>query len=262
MKDYKIDVCLVFAITKGIEMKRQIFLAGVVGIGVMGTLIVAQEAIKKPRIEGPVKSEQINLKAADVKSNAPTLSNILSQGDKVDLTIRFVDSFDAMRACHAGKEAQKSLEKTRGVLTKDIQKEEQKIALSVKEFQSKSTTISDMAREKEEKVLRKMEVDYKSKVQESEYEMKLAMQKSTEELTQDLEEAVKVVAERDKLDAVVDTMTGRVLYASNKVNVTNNIISQMDTGRKLQLTQNKNVSKDKDTVTVAAKKAESAKASA
>lgn len=175
-------------------------------------------------------------KSKDVQSK--NITNLIADG-KTDLKIRFVESFDTMRQCEQGVECGKTLEKTREQLSKAIQEDEQKITQKMTEFQSKASTLSASARENEEKKLRKMKTEYDTKLQESEYEMKLAMQKTTEELAQDMEKAVVEVAKKEKLDAVVDTVTGRVLYVNPSLNITQSVVKEMDKDYRIQVAKNK-----------------------
>jgi outer membrane protein len=195
------------------------------------------------------------------KDNAPKTINTLmtDHPGKMNLKIRFVESFDTMRQCEQGTECGKDLEKIREQLSKGIQEDEQKLTRDMTEFQSKASTLSAAAREKEEKRLRKMKTDYDTKLQESEYEMKLAMQKRTEELAQDMEKAVIEVAKREKFDAVVDTVTGRVLYVDPTLNITDSVVKEMNTVHHKKLAAAKQVKAD---ATVAANTKAAPKAAA
>jgi Skp family chaperone for outer membrane proteins len=88
-----------------------------------------------------------------------------------------------------------------------------------------------------------MERDYKSKVEEAELEMKMAMQKITEQLAKEVEKAVVELAKKDKLDAVVDTTTGRVIYTADNVNLTPDLVVSMDKSFDAVLAQNKTAKK-------------------
>lgn len=211
--------------------------------------------MKKHAVLATVMGLSGSLMAIEEASQAPKASVILSE--KSDLNIKFINSFDAMRVSKAGQDATKDLDKKRKELTEDIQKEEQKITAAVNDFKSKSATLSQSAREKEEKSLRTMETNYKTKFEESKYDLELTMQKSTEALAKDVEKAAKIIAERDKLDAVVDAVTGRVIYAAEKVNVTDSIIKAMDIDYDVKIVQNKKTAKD--AVAVAENKTGSAK---
>jgi Skp family chaperone for outer membrane proteins len=188
----------------------------------------------------------IYLNAEEIsKSSSPKpLITSLPTDKPLDLKIRFIDSFEAMRLCQNGQKAAKELETKREKLTQEIQGLEKSYTQAVNDFKVKSSTMSEFAREKAEKDIRKTEADYKTKLQESEYEMKLAMQKATEELAKEVELAVAEIAKKEKLDAVADIMTGRVIYASEKVILTDKLVKEMDKQRDIKLAQNKSPKQD------------------
>ncbi len=157
---------------------------------------------------------------------------------KTDLSIRFIDSFEVMRLSKGGQDAQKELEKQRNELAGELQKDEQKLKNAAADFQAKAATLSEAARDKEQQRLVKMERDLKVKAQEYEETIKLSMQRITEKLARDVEEAVTTLAKEQRYDAVVDTMTGRVIFVADKVNVTGDIIGKVNFKHN-QLAQNK-----------------------
>jgi outer membrane protein len=186
---------------------------------------------------------EIQKPAASPVQKDKKLTDIAADTDLSTLNIRFIESFSVMRNCSQGVEAGKKLDSKREQLGKEIQKDEQKMSQALNEFQSKATTLSEAAREKEEKNLRRMKTDYEAKVQESKYEMELAMQKTTEELAKDMEAAVTEVAKRDKLDAVVDSITGRVIYVKENLNITGQVVKEMNVKNEQKLAQNKSAAK-------------------
>jgi Skp family chaperone for outer membrane proteins len=174
-------------------------------------------------------------------AETPSISQLAS---KSNLNIRFIDSLEVMRMSKGGQEAQKELETRRDQLAKEIQSDEQKFNQAATEFKSKAPALSETARDKEEKRLVKMKRDFETKVQESEEEIKMAMQRVTERLARDVEEAVTSVAKEDGLDAVVDTMTGRVIYVANGINITGKITSKVNV-KHTQMAQNKSADSKK-----------------
>ena len=169
-----------------------------------------------------------------------------------NLKIGFVDSFEAMRNCEPGIKAGKELEAQRDTLSKAIKEDEQKYTQAVNEYKSKSATMSEAARDKEQQKIVKMERDLKAKVEESEESLKLSMQRTTEKLAKDIEQGIVNVAKETDLDAIVDKMTGRVVYAKDKLDFTSHTIKQMNKQYAQKVAQNKD---EKGNVRVAAKDA-------
>ena len=182
-------------------------------------------------------------------AKAPSMTTLGS-----DLKIGFVDSFSAMRESDSGKEASQQLQLTQERLANELRNAQEKLMKEANDFQTKQATMSETAREAEQKRLAKAERDLKARGEEAEMEMKLAMQKVTDSLGKEVEVAITKVAKEQKLDAVVDTSTGRVLYVENKANYTSSLVKEMDGTRKIQLANNKKAPADSVKLAQSAKK--------
>jgi len=97
----------------------------------------------------------------------------------------------------------------------------------------------------------KMDREYKNKIQESEEELKIDMQKKTENLARNVDKAVIEIAKEEKLDAVVDKVTGRVIYVDEKFDFTAQVKGEMNKQYEIKLAQNKKESSKLDTITTA-----------
>lgn len=164
-----------------------------------------------------------------------------------NINVGYFRASDAMRSSKTGIEAGKELEATRNELTASLQKEGQALEKSMNDFKAKSATMSDTARENEQKKLMKADRDYKGKVEDAETAMKLTMQKTMEALGKEIEQAVAQLAKAKNLDAVIDMDTGRVVYASEKVTYTNDLVASLNKNYDVKVAQN-NKNKPKATV--------------
>jgi Skp family chaperone for outer membrane proteins len=157
----------------------------------------------------------------------------------VDAVIGFVESFAVMGDCQEGLKARKEIEAKRDLAGREIQDESKKFEKAKNDYISKSTTMSDAARAKEEKQLIRMEQEIKNLVAEKEEELKLDMQVATENLAQNLEASVTKLAKNENLDIVFDKMTGRAMYVSDKFDYTDKAIKEMNKTYEVKLAQNK-----------------------
>lgn len=157
----------------------------------------------------------------------------------IDASIGFVESFAVMGDCQEGQKARKEIETKRDLAGKEIQDESKKYEKAKNDYLSKSTTMSDSARIKEEKQLLKMENELKSLVAEKEEELKFEMQMATENLAQSLEATVAKLAQNENLDIVFDKMTGRAMYVSNTFDFTDKAIKEMNKDYEIKLAKNK-----------------------
>lgn len=145
---------------------------------------------------------------------------------KDNLQIAFVDSFKAMRDCKDGQVIGKELDTMRDKFSKEIQQEAQKIAKEDGELKSKVAALEAQAstlkpeayaREKqqltkENRRIDKLKQELEEAVREKEETIKVVMQQKTEELAVKIEEGIVTVAKEKGVDAVIDKMTGRVMY--------------------------------------------------
>lgn len=148
---------------------------------------------------------------------------------KDNLQIAFVDSFKAMRDCKDGQVVSKELDTMRDKFSKEIQQEAQKIAKDDSELKSKMAALEAkastlkpeaFAREKqlltkEGRTIEKRTQELQESVREKEEMMKVAMQQKTEELAVKIEEGIVAAAKEKGVDAVIDKMTGRVMYTKD-----------------------------------------------
>lgn len=192
--------------------KSKLAILALIGGAILGGVGYVRTETPAPKVETPVVSTM-------------DISKHMTTGD---LKIRYIDAFEAMRECTQGKEEVAKLEERRQELAKKIEVEGKKYETLVNEFKAKSATMNETARAQKEQELVRKKREYESMVQGSEEEMKLVMQQVTDKLGQEIEQAVKQIAQTDGLDAVVDKVTGRVLYTSTKSDCTSRVVKVMD----------------------------------
>lgn len=215
-----------------------------------------------PKKETSAQSFSSNTnKTSTAKKDAAdkNISNLIgSQDIKMDACVRVVESYTIMGESEKGQLKRSEIESKRDFATEQIQEKSKDFEKAKNNYIAKSTTMSDSAREKEEKQLMKMERDIKSFVTEKEEELKLDMQLATESLAQDLERSVTQLAQNENIDIVIDKMTGRAIYVSPKFDITHKAIEEMNKTYKVELAQNKQAesnTKVADNKAVAAPKA-------
>lgn len=164
--------------------------------------------------------------AASVQAEEKTVASL--QGK--NLKIGFVDSFEVMRNCKAGQEATKDVQAQRERLAKELQEEEQLVVKAMTDFRTKSATpaFSDTAREAEEKRILSMRRGLESKAAQYEEDLKMSMQKISERIAKEVDEGVIATAKVGGFDAMVDKMTGRVIYTKAEFDVTDAVTKQVD----------------------------------
>lgn len=155
---------------------------------------------------------------------------VVARDTKETLDIAFVDSFQAMRECEDGKRVGKELDAMRDRLSKEIQDEATKITKEETELNSKASALKPDIIAQNKRKIEKRKRELEDKVRESEEEIKVAMQQRTEELAVKIEEGIVEVAKTKGVDAVIDKMTGRVMYTKDnqKGDITSDAISYVN----------------------------------
>lgn len=210
---------------------------------------VAKQEEKEKRAVA-AETTQVTVKEKDVKPI--TITDLAAQGN-VSLNIRFIDQFDTMRRCEPGIECGKMLENTHKQLSKSLYEVEQKFSQVLGEFQTQAAALSETTRKEKEKELRRMEEDCKRKRDECSEEMNSITEKATVSLAQSTDSAVARVAQRENIDAVIETSTGRVVYKKPSLNITEKVIGEMNTEHRIQVAKAKQ--QKTDTVVAANTKA-------
>jgi outer membrane protein len=239
-------------------MKNNMITATLFCILLLNNSINAEDK-NKSAIESKKQTKSSDLVVVDKMTNR-SISAADFIGDSaitVDATIAFVDSFAIMGECQEGQKARKEIESKRDLASNEIQEESKTFEKAKSDYVSKSTTMSDSAREKEEKKLVKMERDLKTLVAEKEEDLKAEMQTATEILAQGLDAGIAKLAKNEKLDVIFDKMTGRAMYVSEKFDFTSKAITEVNKNYEIKLAQNKqqaeNLTKVADNKAITAK---------
>lgn len=182
------------------------------------------------------KAEDKNI---SVSTKSTASKSLVASDVAADLAIGFVDSFAIMGECEEGQKARKEIEGKRDLASQEIQEESKKLEKAKNDYISKSSMMSDSAREKEEKQLMKKDRELKAFVAEKEEDLKAEMQAATETLAQSLDAGVVELAKKEGLDIIFDKMTGRAMYVSPKFDFTDKAVTAVNKNYEVKLAQNK-----------------------
>lgn len=146
------------------------------------------------------------------------------------LNIAFVDSFEAMRECEEGKKVGQKIDAMRDKASAEIKSEAEKLAQSDADLKAKASTMDQQVLARKGRELDKQRRDLEERVREEEEAIKIAMQRETEVLAEQVEKGIVAVAKDRGVDAVIDKMTGRVMYTKDENNgdITKDAIAHVD----------------------------------
>jgi len=150
------------------------------------------------------------------------------------LNIAFVDSFEAMRECEEGQKVGREIDAMRDKASAQIKAEAEKLAQADSDLKAKASTLNQQVLAKKGRELEKQRRDLEERVREEEEAIKIAMQQKTEVLATQVEAGIVSVAKERGVDAVIDKMTGRVMYTKDADNgdITKDAIARVNTEAK------------------------------
>lgn len=140
----------------------------------------------------------------------------------------YVSSMAVINESKVGQKIRKELDEKFKASGMELQKREQEITKALTDYKARESTLSDSKKETEQAALMKMRRDFEALAQEKDEELKRLQQKYNDQLTK---EALQVAAELGKakgLDAVIDTDSGKVLYAASNVDYSAEFTSLMN----------------------------------
>lgn len=163
----------------------------------------------------------------------------------VDLKVRYVKSSKIAANSEQGKKLQKDLmaknkdyTDKRDSLSKELQDEEAKLQKLAQEYNAKRAALSEATRATEEKKLSLMYQQMQTKGQAAQNELQIIGQQ-VEELKQkyfeEIRKAAERIAKKDGLDAIHDEETGMVLFVSNKGDITDKLIADLNNDHAIKL---------------------------
>lgn len=223
---------------KGSCMKKSIIFVGTLVVTV--SLVNAQDKKVEPASKQNTTVAPVAKVDGAVQSAVKTEELVVSTKA---VNVGYVDSAVAMRSSKEGAKLSKELEDKREQLSNELKKEEAVLVKDMESFKTRSMTMTETERDMEQKRLIKAERDLKSKVEEAELELKMAMQRTMEALGKEIEAAVKDVAVAQNLDVIIDTRTGQTLYAANKAVYTDVLVKEMDKNYNVKLAKNNTTKK-------------------
>ena len=123
--------------------------------------------------------------------------------------------------------------------TAEVQRLQDKLRQAEQEFTGKRSTLSKAARETEEAKLVALKSELSSLIETSKLKVSRAVQEKTEEMVAAVEDAARKVAEKQGIDVIMDTVSGRTLYVSNKAMVTQDLVKEMNAQNELKTAKGK-----------------------
>ncbi len=143
-----------------------------------------------------------------------------------DLKIGIIDGMDIVSKSEKGKRVQENLrEKTEG-LARPPERRQRDVAKMVSEFEKQAGVMKEDARKRKEEEIQKKIEETRRQGADAEKQFAQYQEKELGPLFQELEQAVKAVAQEDKLDLVLDKRNSGLLFVNPSLDLTEKVRSK------------------------------------
>jgi|GEM_PF-2103864 Skp family chaperone for outer membrane proteins len=166
--------------------------------------------------------------AEGIKGDAPAkdaakVTTKASETAKQPLKAGVVSATEIMMGTDIGQNANKRIDTKRVDMMNKLQKEGAAITEAENTLKAKASTMSESSKRDELAKIesRRQELELKNK--QFMQELQLAAQKEMEELGIEFDKAVQMIAKELKLDILFEKESGRIVFASEAVNVTESV---------------------------------------
>jgi len=143
-----------------------------------------------------------------------------------DLKVGVIDGMDIISKSADGKKAQESVRRKMEELSRPVEQRRQEMAKMVADFEKQASVMKEDARKrKEEEINKKME-EFRKQGADAERQLAQFQEKELAPIFQKLEQAVKAVAQDQKLDLVFDKRQAGLLYLNPSLEITEKVRSK------------------------------------
>jgi Skp family chaperone for outer membrane proteins len=192
----------------------------------------------KPKLE-PAKVIEIK------KSESPTHSDLT-------LKIKVVEGKEILSNSKEGREIEEKLMNIRKALENDIINLQKSIESDVKALQTKSQIMTPETLELEQERIMRKKKEHELKVNQAQEDLNRHLQRELGKFNKKILDEVNIWAKQNDLDLVILAETGEVIYKSNKVDATNEIMQILN--KKFEASKKKEAELTKSTVSNVTKK--------
>ncbi|HCO11762.1 MAG TPA: molecular chaperone Skp [Desulfonauticus sp.] len=142
--------------------------------------------------------------------------------------IGVVDMQKVLSQSEPGQQALKQLKESTKGMQEDIEKQKKELQTLREELQKQSLVLSQEAKQDKELEFRKKVRDYQDTVQAYQRKLKLEEQKLSEPIIQVLAQVIKEYAQKNNYTAIWDMRASGLLFATEKVDITNEIMAELN----------------------------------
>lgn len=177
--------------------------------------------------------------------------NATENGVKTEkpLKIKVIKGKDVVTQSLEGKQIEKRIKEVRDRLEKDIKKLDAEIEKDLTELRAKARAVDQEALEKEQSKIVEKKKNRDTKAESAQEELTRTVNHELSKLNKKIAETIIDEAKKNDLDIVIVKESGEVVYNSDKVDFTNEIIKAQDAKYKTKAAAPKAVTEPKAATT-------------
>ena len=143
-----------------------------------------------------------------------------------DLKVGVIDGMDIISKSADGKKAQESVRRKMEELSRPVEQRRQEMAKMVADFEKQASVMKEDARKRKEEEINKKVEEFRKQGADAERQLAQFQEKELAPIFQKLEQAVKAVAQDQKLDLVFDKRQAGLLYLNPSLEITEKVRSK------------------------------------
>jgi outer membrane protein len=143
-----------------------------------------------------------------------------------DFKVGVIDGMDIVSKSAEGKKVQENLRKKSEELSRPAEARQRDVAKMMEDFQKQASVMKEDARKRKEEEINKKIEELRRSGADAEKQFAQYQEKELGPLFQKLEQAVKAVAQDQKLDMVLDKRNSGLLYMNPSLDVTEKVRSK------------------------------------
>ena len=127
-----------------------------------------------------------------------------------------------------GQKVKQQMEQEKTQARAEVEKKQQELKAMGAEFEKKKLMLDDAAKSKKVKELVEAEREYQKLVMETNSQLNKHLNELTKPMFEEVMAVVRKIAQSEKYDYILEAGKGGVAYATEKLNLTDRIISDLD----------------------------------
>jgi outer membrane protein len=143
-----------------------------------------------------------------------------------EVKIGTINTQDILTKSPEFKRAQDSLKRKAEEMSRPLQLRREDIGRQIQEFEKQAGIMKEDARKRKQEELQKKMSDLEKQAADAQKQLAQFEQNEKAPIFKKLEEAIKAVAQENKLDVVLDTVNPVVLYANPSLDITEKVRSR------------------------------------